>query len=142
MTLDMAQRVRGLSDGVEALTLASILPNKSFKEDAIQMSEVEKIIKQEEKQTQEKNKKREKTIKLILFALVLSIIISYTPMNETMVFVIVIALFSFIGIFGEPLSSTEFERKYGRPKNASFSSLSDNSGYSSLDLDLHNDIVR
>lgn len=142
VTLDMAQRVRGLSDGVEAVTLESILPNKSFKEDAIQMSEMEKIIKQEEKQTQAKNKKREKTIKLIIFALVLSIIISYTPMNETMVFVIVIALFAFIGIFGEPLSSTEFERKYGKPRNASSSSLSDNSGYSSLDLDLHNDIVR
>ena len=52
-----------------------LLPNKSFKEDAIQMSEMEKIIKQEEKQTQEKNKKREITIKLIIFVLVLSIII-------------------------------------------------------------------
>lgn len=142
VTLDMAQRVRGLSDGVEALTLESILPNKSFKEGAMQMSEMEKIIKQEEKQTQEKNKKREKTIKLIIFALVLSIIISYTPMNETMVFVIIVALFAFIAIFGEPLSNSEFERRHGKHKNWSSSPLGNDGVYSSVDLDSRNDIVR
>lgn len=49
VTLDMAQRVRGLSDGVEAVTLESILPNKSFKEDVIQMSEIKQDYKQNKK---------------------------------------------------------------------------------------------
>lgn len=43
VTLDTAQRVRGLSDGVEAVTLASILPVESFKKEVNEMNEVEQV---------------------------------------------------------------------------------------------------
>lgn len=75
VTLDTAQRVRGLSDGVEAVTLASILPPQVLKEE-IQMSEIEKLMKKEERRNK-KNTMKTLIITTILILIFGSIILSY-----------------------------------------------------------------
>lgn len=66
VTLDTAQRVRGLSEGVNAVTLETILPRESFNEEANKMSEVEQI-----KNT--KDEKKSFSISLLIFGIVLII---------------------------------------------------------------------
>lgn len=139
VTLDTAQRVRGLSDGVNAVTLEAILPQENIIERKEVMSEIEKMMKKTEAENKEKAKKRNTGIKLFFYLLAVAIILSFTPVNETMVFVIVVALLLMIPIFGEPMSNSEFEKKYGKSQE---SIHSNHHSYSSLDLDLRNDIVR
>lgn len=137
VTLDTAQRVRGLSDGVNAVTLEAISPQEKIIEREEVMSGIEKMVKKT--QVENKDKKRNNGIKLFFYLLAVAIILSFTPVNETMVFVIVVALLLMIPIFGEPMSNSEFEKKYGKSRE---SIHSNQHSYNSLDLDLRNDIVR
>jgi predicted ribonuclease YlaK len=124
VTLDTAQRVRGLSEGVEAVALnAIIIPMKKDdnKEEKV-MSEIEKLMKKTEVENKSKGD---------------------FPIGATMGFLLVGALcalfFAFISSIAKPMSSSEFEKKSEKEVESTFSN---HDIYSPLDLDLKNDIVR
>lgn len=147
VTLDTAQRVRGLSDGVEAVTLASILPIESFKEGLKmenEMSEVEKLMKKIEVQN---NNKADSNVGTFLGFILFGILCLFVANNALGILGLifgVILFFIFIAFFAKPMSKKEFE-DFQRKKpilSESLTSSESSATVSPLDLNLRSDIVR
>ena len=141
VTLDMAQRVRAVSGGVDVATLDAIItPTKEDnKNEGEIMSEIEKLMKKTE--VENKNKADFPLGATIGFLLV-GALCSLGTNNFWGTFGLisgVILFFAFISSIVKPMSSSQFEQKYGKEVESTFSN---NDIYSPLDLDLKNDIVR
>jgi len=144
VTLDTAQRVRGLSDGVNAVTLEAILPQeeRSFTQGEA-MSEIEKLMKKTEMENQNK---ADSNVGAFIGFLLFGILCLFVANNVFGIFGLisgVILLFVCIAFVAKPMSKKEFEDF--RRKNQKLSESTDfdkSATVSTLDLNLRSDIVR
>lgn len=143
VTLDMAQRVRGLSDGVEAVALEAILPSKGFKEEEKAVSEVEKLIKKTEEHNRDKaNSSVGAFLGFILFGILCLFGANSAFGVFGLIFGIILFLI-FIVFSAKPMSKKEFEDfKRKKPMLSESSISSESATISPLDLNLRSDIVR
>lgn len=131
VTLDTAQRVRGLSDGVEAITLEAILPKEEQKMEQ-EMGEVEnKAHNHKEETSNKKNIVKSLIVVSILILIFGSIILSFVS-TETVFWYFILGCFVVI--------STLINLFFGSKKNSLHKE--DERGWNPLDLDLRNDVAR
>lgn len=144
VTLDMAQRVRALSEGVNVETLEKIVPRDiDTEERVIVESEVEKLM----RKTEEQNKdKADSSIGAFLGFILFGILCLFGANSafgvSGLIFGIILFLI-FIAFSAKPMSKKEFEDFKRKKPILSESSISTESAtISPLDLDLRSDIVR
>jgi len=110
VTLDTAQRVRGLSEGVEAVALDAILQRESFKDEVGEMSEVEKL---------DNNQETEKHVSVPLLLIGITLVIVSLIFSSN--------VFSYILFFvGLGIIASIFNKKSNKNKNSSFKLKNEN----------------